>query len=58
MYQIVFTKGNEETVLTEVESIESAKEIKKEYSKLPDYSNGLVTIEQKIGQGNQRKIIG
>lgn len=58
MYQIVFTKGNVENVLTEVESIESAKEIKKEYSKLPEYSNGLVSIEQKIGQGNQRKIIG
>ena len=56
MYQIVFTKGNEETVLTEVESIESAREIKKEYVKLPEYSNGLITIEMQVGKN--RKICG
>ena len=58
MYQIVFTKGNDENVIMELENLEKAKDIKREYSKLPEYSNGLVTIEQRIGQGNQRKIIG
>lgn len=56
MYQIVFTKGNEETVLTEVESLETAKEMKREYSILPEYCNGLVTIEQTIGK--RKKILG
>lgn len=56
MFKIVFTKGNEETVITEVESLENAKEIKKEYSKLPEYCGGTLTIEQ--GEGKIRKIYG
>ena len=56
MYQIVFTKGNKEVIVTEVESLKTAKEMKTEYSKLPEYCNGLVTIEQTIGK--RKKILG
>lgn len=56
LYKIVFTQGNDEKIITEVESLDSAKEIKKEYSKLPDYCSGTLTIEQ--GEGKIRRICG
>lgn len=56
MYKIVFTKGDMEKVIKEINSLELAKEAKKQYEKLPEYSDGLVTIEQ--GEGKIRKIVG
>ena len=46
MYDIVFTKGNEEKVITQRETLEEAKAECKSLSKKPEYCDGVITIEK------------
>lgn len=46
MYDIVFTKGNTEKVITQCETLEEAKEKCKILSKKPEYCDGLLTVEK------------
>lgn len=59
MYKIVFTKGNNEKIIAEFEALEKAKEVKKEYERLPEYVNGIVTIEERDEKTNTiKRLIG
>lgn len=46
MYDIVFTKGNEEKTIAQCETLEKAKTECKSLSKKPEYCDGLLTIEK------------
>lgn len=46
MYNIVFTKGNEEKVIAQCETLEEARTECKSLSKKPEYCSGLITIEK------------
>lgn len=45
-YSVVFTKGNQETVIGECDTIGKAKEAIKELNKEAQYKDGLLTIEK------------
>lgn len=46
MYDIVFTKGDTEKVITQCETLEKAKTECKSLSKKPEYCDGVITIEK------------
>lgn len=46
MYDIVFTKGNEEKVITQRETLEEARTERNRLSKKPEYCDGVITIEK------------
>lgn len=45
-YSIVFTKGNEETLIGECDTLKKAKEAIRELSKEVRYKDGLLTVEK------------
>lgn len=51
MYNIVFTKGDEEIIIDSFAELTKAKEAKKRYELMPEYRTGLVTVEQKTNNG-------
>lgn len=51
MYNIVFTKGDEEIIIDSFAELAKAKEAKKRYEMMPEYRTGLVTVEQKTNNG-------
>ena len=56
MFLIIFTQGNNETIVAEYGTLEGAKIAAKEYKKRPEYSNGLITVEtwkDKNGKGKR-----
>lgn len=53
MYNIVFTKGDEEIIIDSFADLTEAREAKKRYERLPEYCNGLITIEQKTQNGTK-----
>ena len=56
MYSIVFTKGDNETIIAQKNTLEEARAYKRELEKDAKYHNGLLTIEDKSGKGI--KILG
>lgn len=53
MYSIVFTKGDTETVIAEFDDLEKAKAEEKRLEKLPEYCDGLITVEKKTEKGSR-----
>lgn len=45
-YSVVFTKGNEETLIGECDTLDKAKEAIRELSKEAQYKDGLLTVEK------------
>jgi hypothetical protein len=45
-YSIIFTKGNEEILVGECDTLDKAKEAIKELNKETRYKDGLLTIEK------------
>lgn len=45
-YNVVFTKGNEETLVGQCDTLEKAREAIKELRKEVQYKDGLLTIEK------------
>ena len=45
-YSIVFTKGNDEVLVGECDTLDKAKEAIKELSKEIKYKDGILTIEK------------
>ena len=55
MYEVIFTKGNMEELITSFNDISLARDIKHKYENKPEYRDGLITIEETTG--NKRKIL-
>jgi len=53
MYNIVFTKGNEEIIIDSYTDLSEAKEAKKRYESMPEYRDGFITIENKTKNGTK-----
>ena len=53
MYNIVFTKGNEEIIIDSRTDLFEAKEAKKRYESMPEYRDGFITIEGKTSKGTK-----
>ena len=53
MYNIVFTKGDEEIIIDSFADLTEAKEAKKRYELMPEYRMGLITVEQKTKNGTK-----
>lgn len=53
MYSIVFTKGNDETIIEQYETLEQAKEEAKKLEKTPEYCSGIITVEFKTEKGTR-----
>lgn len=53
MYSIVYTKGNEETVIAQYEDLKQAKEEAKRLEKTAEYCEGFITVEQKAANGSK-----
>ena len=53
MYSIVYTKGNEETVIAQYEDLKQAKEEAKRLEKTAEYCEGFITVEQKTANGSK-----
>lgn len=53
MYNIVFTKGDEEIIIDSCTGLSKAKEAKRRYESMPEYRDGLITIESKTKNGTK-----
>lgn len=53
MYNITITKGNNERVIDSYADLSKAKEAKKRYESMPEYRDGLITIESKNKEWNE-----
>ena len=53
MYNIVFTKGNNEIIIDSYADLPEAKEAKKRYESMPEHRDGLITIESKTNKGTK-----
>lgn len=53
MYNIVFTKGDEEIIIDSFAELIKAKEAKKRYESMPEHRDGLITIESKTNKGTK-----
>lgn len=51
MHNIVFTKGNDERIIDLCTDLSKAKKVKKRYESMPEYRDGLITIERKTNKG-------
>ena len=51
MYSIVFTKGNDETIIAQYGSLDQAKEEAKKLENTPEYCNGIITVEFRTEKG-------
>ena len=46
MYQLIYTKGDSEKVIKELADLSEARQEAKRLQKLPEYSDGIVTVEK------------
>jgi hypothetical protein len=53
MYNIIFTKSDEEIIIDSYANLSEAKEAKKRYESMPKYRDGLITIENKTKNGTK-----
>ena len=53
MYNVVITKGNNERIIDSCTDLSKAKEAKKRYESMPEYRDGLITIESKTKNGTK-----
>ena len=53
MYNIIITKGNNERIIDSCTDLSEAKEAKKRYESMPEYQDGLITIEGKTSKGTK-----
>lgn len=53
MYNIIFTKDDEEIIIDSYADLSEAKEAKKRYESMPEYRDGLITIEKKTSNGTK-----
>ena len=53
MYNIIITKGNDERIIDSCTDLSEAKEAKKRYESMPEYQDGLITIEGKTSKGTK-----
>jgi hypothetical protein len=51
MYNVVFTTGNDERIIKQFDNLSDAKAEKIRLEKESEYSNGLLTVEQKTKNG-------
>lgn len=53
MYNVIITKGNNERIIDSYTDLSKAKEAKKRYESMPEYRDGLITIEGKTSKGTK-----
>lgn len=53
MYNVIITKGDNERIIDSYADLSEAKEAKKRYESMPEYRDGLITIEGKTSKGTK-----